>query len=196
MKIIIVDFGAPAVERIANFLKTSGVSYEIFNPCRDKYIPKCDGIILSGGPDSVCKSQHRHLNDDNHILTNPKVPVLGICYGAQLICKYNGGKLKSGNLRECFDTIKVDRRYKLYKGLDKNGINVKFRHSDYILKMPKSFTVTSFGKHKGQKIIFSFQDINRNLYGVQYHPEVKCDFSTDDGGYILNNFLMICETKR
>lgn len=194
MKIVIVDFGAPSVKKIASFLKSKKIKTIIFNPCKDNIIPKCNGIILSGGPDSVCKKNHLKLkNENNNILDDPRIPTLGICYGAQLLCKYNGGIVKKCNLRDCFENIKVDRRHKLYKGLDSNKINVKFRHSDYILKVPKEFTITSYGYNKNQKIIYSFYNKEKNIYGVQYHPEIiNKELKEYHGGIILNNFLDIC----
>ena len=143
MKIVIVDFGAPGVKKIVSFLKSKKIKPILHDPCKDKIIAECDGIILSGGPDSVCKKKHLNLYNQNHILSNPNVPILGICYGAQLICKYNGGRLKSDEKRGCFENIKIDRRHSLYKGFDNNKINVMFQHSDYILEMPSNFTITS-----------------------------------------------------
>ena len=196
MKIVIVDFGAPGVKKIAKFLRSQNIKTFVYNPCDKKKIPNCNGIILSGGPDSVCESNHLHLYEKNNILKEPHVPILGICYGAQLICKNNGGRLKQCTLRECFENIIVDRRYGLYKGLEDSAINVKFRHSDYILELPSNFTVTSSDRRGDGGMIFSFQDSKKNIYAVQYHPEIEDEEDHKyDGERVLNNFLSICRSK-
>jgi GMP synthase (glutamine-hydrolysing) len=196
MKIVIVDFGAPGVKKIVKFLRSQNIKTSIYNPCDKEKIPSCDGVILSGGPDSVCDSNHLRLNEKNNILKESRVPILGICYGAQLICKHNGGRLKRCNLRECFENIIVDRRYGLYKGLEDSAINVKFRHSDYILELPSNFTVTSSDRRGDGGMIFSFQDSKKNIYAVQYHPEIEDEEDHKyDGEHVLNNFLSICRSK-
>lgn len=183
-KIIIIDFGSQYTKLIARKVRECGVYSEVISPSADISSYKSDhtlkGIILSGGPASVfskkAPSVSRKILDLN-------VPILGICYGLQLISYHFKGGVKKGSIREYGKTrIHISGSSKLFEGIN-NELTVWMSHSDYINELPPEFIITSRSENE---LISSFENTNNKMYGVQFHPEVH---HTEYGLAILNNFL-------
>jgi len=189
--ILIIDFGSQYVQLIARRIRENRVRSLVgspkITPAKLKKMNPC-GIILSGGPSNVYDKLSPGL--DSKIL-ELGIPVLGICYGMQLLGKMMGGKIAKSGKREYGHTVvHFDRKNGLFKGLPKKGVTW-MSHRDKVAKLPKGFrSIASSGNTRNA----SFADPARKIYGVQFHPEVV---HTENGGRILKNFIFnVCGCKR
>ena len=180
--IIVLDFGSQYSQLIARRVREQQVYCEI-HPYNTSAIklknmnPK--GIVLSGGPASVY-SKDAPICDES-ILTMG-IPVLGICYGMQLMAHLLGGKVDASAQREYgFVEIAIDEPTLLFQGFG-DKLNVWMSHGDRITSMPKGFHVIA---HSNNSPIAAMADTTQNLYGLQFHPEVV---HTANGEEILKNF--------
>jgi len=194
-KILIIDFGSQFTQLIARRIRELGVFSEIIS---HKNISKSNiikqnikGIILSGGPLNVYDSNK--FNFDKKIL-QLNIPVLGICFGHQILTKELGGKVKKSNHRE-FGLAEINKvsNSLLIKSFfnKKNKNHVWMSHADQVSKMPKNFKIIASSKDSKLTII---ENHNKKFYGVQFHPEVT---HTNKGKTLLRNFLFsICKAKK
>jgi len=189
-KIIILDFGGQYCHLIARRVRELGVYSEIlpYN-CSLEKIQSLNpvGIILSGGPSSVYSKNAPKINKT---IFNLKIPILGICYGQQLIGALLGGEVKSNKIKEYGKKIILIKHAKgIFKGLKKRE-QVWMSHGDEILSLPEGFiSLASTNKCKNAAIV----NIKRRIYGVQFHPEV---IHTINGMKIIKNFIYsICKAK-
>ncbi len=190
-KILILDFGSQYNQLIARRIRELNV-YSIIKPCSvsideiKEINPK--GIILSGGPSSV-HSKNAPKFDSGIFELN--IPILGICYGMQLIAHHLGGKVESTKKREYgFTEFQILKNSILFKGIDKRKFVVWMSHGDKIKVMPKGFRI--IGKTANTKTA-AFENEARKIYGVQFHPEVS---HTSYGIEMLSNFVLnICKIK-
>ncbi|MSU26210.1 MAG: glutamine-hydrolyzing GMP synthase [Candidatus Levybacteria bacterium] len=188
--ILVIDFGSQTSHLINRRLSELGVKSLLINP-QDailsivKHKPK--GIILSGGPSSVYEKNA--LIIDKKIFSY-NIPILGICYGLQLIVHNLMGKVISGKKEYGPAVLNIlDIGNLLSKGLPKN-ITVWMSHGDEIISLPKGFLVLG----ATETMPFAFiADVKKKLYGVQFHPEVE---HTEYGDKILENFANVCEISR
>jgi len=187
-KILILDFGSQYTQNIARKIRECEVYCEI-HPCTmtmdkiSEFKPK--GIILSGGPASV-------LDADSH-LCDPKIfelgiPILGICYGMQLITHLLGGEVHPSEHREFGRAELMLKEFShLFEGV-KNNSTVWMSHGDRISKLPKQFKPIAF---TGNSPLAAIENPIAHIYGLQFHPEVV---HSAEGEKILRNFLFkICE---
>jgi len=194
-KIIVIDFGSQFTQLIARNVRELGVFSEIIShkKIKKKNIlnKNIKGIILSGGPLNVY--QKNKFNFDKKIL-QLKIPILGICFGHQILSKELGGKVKKSNQREFgLAEIKKVRNSLLTKNFfnKKNRNNVWMSHADQVSKMPKNFKIIATSKNSKITII---ENSKERFYGVQFHPEVT---HTNKGKILLRNFLfLICKLKK
>ena len=194
-KILIIDFGSQFTQLIARRIRELGVFSEIVSHkkinIKNIIQKKISGIILSGGPLNVY--QNDKFNFDRKIL-KLGLPVLGICFGHQILSKELGGRVKKSDHREFgLATIKKVSNSILTKGFfnKKNVSNVWMSHADQVSKMPIGFNVVASTKNSKLTII---ENIKNNFYGVQFHPEVT---HTPKGKILLRNFLfLICKVKK
>ncbi len=192
-KILIIDFGSQVTKLIARRVRELGVYSEIIVPQRINDIKNFDlvkGIILSGGPSTVTKKKFQTIPK---YIFKKKIPVLGICYGLQLIAKLFGGKIKSSKKRREFGRAFIYKKKQSL--LTKNFFNSKrsvwMSHEDAVVKLPKNFKAIAFTKNSKLTIIENDKD---QIYGVQFHPEVT---HTQKGDQIFRNFLFsICKLKK
>ncbi len=193
-KILIIDFGSQFTQLIARRIRESGVYSEIIShkKVKNKNIDNSiKGIILSGGPLNVY--QINKYSFDKRIIEN-QIPVLGICFGHQILSKLNGGRVKQSKYRE-FGLANI--RKKSESILTKNFFNKKnvnkvwMSHADQVSKLPKNFNVIASSQNSKFAII---ENKKKNFYGVQFHPEVT---HTENGKKLINNFIfLICRIKR
>ena len=194
-KVLIIDFGSQFTQLIARRIREFGVFSEIISHKKinsSKIIRQnIGGIILSGGPLNVY--QNNKFTFDKKIL-KLNIPVLGICFGHQILSKELGGRVKKSKHREFgLATIKKISNSVLTKNFfnNKNTSNVWMSHADQVSKMPKNFKVIASSKNSKLTIIENIKD---NFYGVQFHPEVT---HTNNGKVLLRNFIfLICKIKR
>ena len=192
-KILIIDFGSQYTQLIARRVRELGVFSEISN---HKQVKKVDveelfGIILSGGPLNVYED--KKINFNKKIL-NLKVPILGLCFGHQLISRHYGGKVITAKNREFgLATIKKKLNSKLTKNFfdNRKQRNVWMSHADHVTRLPKGFKAAA--STKGSKFTIIENDLIKR-YGVQFHPEVT---HTEKGILLLKNFVFgICKSKK
>lgn len=181
--VLVVDFGGQYNQLIARRVRECGVYCEIIpysytlEKIKDKN-PK--GIIFTGGPNSVYGEGAPTVSEGIFSLG---VPVLGICYGEQLMAHTLGGKVKSAEVREYGKTeIELDNTSKLFKDIDSKD-QCWMSHTDYISELPQGFKI--IGK-TSECPIAAMENEEKNLYGVQFHPEVE---HTLFGQKMLQNFL-------
>ena len=188
-KIIILDFGSQTTQLIGRRVRELNAYCEIvpYNkfPSGDSAVK---GVILSGSPFSV--------NDENAFKTDlgkirGQFPVLGICYGAQLIAQSSGGEVGRSDSREYGRAhLKIKDTSDSLLGNLKPDSQVWMSHGDTILQIPQNF-----------KVIASTEDVEiaackvsgEDTWAVQFHPEV---FHSEEGTRILDNFLKICSVKK
>ena len=192
-KILIIDFGSQVTKLIARRIRELGVYSEIITPKELKKLKKYQnikGLIFSGGPSTVTAGKFQSVSKE---IFEKEIPILGICYGLQLIAKLFRGKIKPSKRRREFG------RAFLYKKqsslLTKNFLNTKkcvwMSHEDAVVKLPKDFKTIASTKNSKLTII---ENTKKKIYGVQFHPEVT---HTDGGKQIFKNFLfLICRIKK
>jgi len=186
--VIILDFGSQYTQLIARRIRAFGVYCKILPfdaPPAEVlgYRPK--GLILSGGPSSVYDADSPRLPADYH--SEVKCPILGICYGFQLLSADFGGEVKSSANREYgYSRLRVtEPESPLFKGLPEE-LDVWLSHGDYVTALPAGFRATA----ETRGALNAFEDLNRRIFGVQFHPEVT---HTPLGVEVLRNFVLsIC----
>ncbi len=188
-KVIILDFGSQYTQLIARKIRECGVYSEIFpyNISPDDILnlnPK--GIILSGGPSSVYETNSPH---PNKAIFNLNIPLLGICYGLQLITYHFGGKVDKAAKREYGRAkFKIEIDDPIFLNIPKDSF-VWMSHSDRIESLPENFIVLGTTENSISAIKF----LNQKIYGLQFHPEVH---HTEYGKKILENFVRnVCGCK-
>lgn len=182
-KVLILDFGSQFTQLIARRIRELNIYSEIF-PYNSKHFSVADykAVILSGSPNSV--TGDRVLHPDLSQIKGVK-PLLGICYGAQYLAQFYGGKVGNSNSREYgrANLTYIDTSCKLFYDVSK-GSQVWMSHSDTIIKLPnnsKRIASTENVENAG------FQFIDEDTYGIQFHPEV---YHSTDGKKIIENFLV------
>jgi len=188
--ILILDFGAQYTQLIARRVREAGAYSEIvpFNAAElalDR--PGLKGIILSGGPASVTQGEAPRVP---HKVFRAGVPVLGICYGEQTMCAELGGRVETSDHREFGRAfLEIKRHSPLFDGVWAEGERhqVWMSHGDRVVSLPEGFHVIGMSDNAPFAAI---ADERRQLYGVQFHPEVA---HTPDGARLLRNFVIeIC----
>ena len=193
-KILIIDFGSQLTKLIARRIREFGVYSEVINNSQVKYInsfKKISGIILSGGPSTVTKKNFPKIS--NRIFKCNK-PILGICYGLQLITVEFGGKVNSNVKKREYGrtSIKKIKNSDLVQNFYTTRKNeVWMSHQDCVTKLPKNFTSLAYSHNSKYAII---ENKNKKIYGIQFHPEVS---HTKNGSILLKNFIFkICKSKK
>lgn len=181
--VLILDFGGQYKELIARRVRECGV-YSVIKPYDtplDEIVEmKPIGIIFTGGPNSV-------YADDSPLcdkkIFDIGIPVLGICYGMQLICHLLGGAVISCKKSE-YGTLgaQLDSSVALFKGL-KPYQRVLMSHTDMVGTLPEDFENVGHTRHC---VCAAFQNTKKRIFGVQFHPEVE---NTENGIQVINNFL-------
>ncbi|MCK5399415.1 glutamine-hydrolyzing GMP synthase, partial [bacterium] len=186
-KILIVDYGSQYTQLILKNLRHAGYPGEIvpFNRVPILNDPNIRGIILAGGPRSVYEKNAPTLPDG---LFDINVPILGICYGFQLLCSTMGGETLPGNTTEYGSSvIEIKNRAMLFSGIDQRRINAWMSHSDEVKKASENFTISAVSENG---FIVAVEDMSKKIFGVQFHPEVT---HTQEGTKVLGNFLKMID---
>lgn len=188
--IIIADFGGQYNQLIARRVRDMNVYCEVvpYTKALEKAKElKPEGIIFTGGPNSVYLENAPKIEKEIYELG---IPVLGLCYGMQIMAHTLGGKVVKGKEKEFGKTeTKVDNSSKLFKDLEEDQITW-MSHIDQVVELPDGFEKIAGTKNTK---IAAMANVERRLYGMQYHPEVN---HTEHGLNMLENFLFnICEAK-
>ncbi|MBI4100780.1 glutamine-hydrolyzing GMP synthase [Candidatus Microgenomates bacterium] len=190
--IIILDFGSQTTHLIARRIKEAGVSVKILPPdtSLDQLLTENPrGFILSGGPASVYNKRAPQCNPQ---IFQSGIPILGICYGLQLLTYLLEGRVEKGLKKEYgpANLQIASGKWQIADGLPEN-MHVWMSHGDKVVKLPKDFEIIGSTKHSP----FTFVgDEQRKIYGVQFHPEVS---HTPQGDMIFKNFVFnICHCQK
>ncbi len=193
-KIIIIDFGSQVTKLIARRIREEQVFCEIvkIDELKKKnFLKNVKGIILSGGPATVTKSKFPQI--PSHVF-NSKIPILGICYGLQLIAKHFKGKIKLGKNKREFGKMEITKNSNslLTNNFFKNNKSIVWMsHQDIVYKIPKGFKKIAYTNNSPLTII---ENAGKKIYGVQFHPEVT---HTIYGKKIIKNFIFsICKIQK
>ena len=189
-KILIIDFGSQFTQLITRRVREANVYSEIHpHSISSDEVKKFDpaGIILSGGPMSVYDQGAPDI-DENILRLN--IPVLGICYGLQIISKKLGGRVEPAKDREYGRAfLNIVESSAILKNV-KITSTVWMSHGDYLTDLPAGFKIIARSDHSP---IGAVENSVKRIYGVQFHPEVV---HTENGKEIINNFLFdICKCK-
>ena len=189
--VIILDFGGQYTQLIARRVREAGVYCEILPysvSSEEIQIRRPRGLILSGGPASVYAEDAPRPQPG--LLESAHCPVLGICYGLQLIAYELGGKVQPSTNREYgYARLQVvDSTSRLFSGLPVE-MDVWMSHGDHVTMLPDGFRMTA----QTTDAVNAFENPERGIYGLQFHPEVA---HTPLGAQVFRNFLFeICECK-
>ena len=182
-KILVIDYGSQYTQLIARRVRENNAFCEVHH---SEYLNDQSnfnnviGIILSGGPNSVSKNNDYDLPD---ILFKKNIPILGICFGMQLICKKFNGKVKKTSSGEYGKaSLEIIKNVKILEGLEKY-LEVWMSHGDSVVELPKDFSSIATTNTEGFSAI---KADNQEIYGIQFHPEVT---HTLDSGKIISNFI-------
>jgi GMP synthase (glutamine-hydrolysing) len=183
-RILIIDYGSQYTQLIARRVREARVYSEIHPPTRSpEWIREWNptGIILSGGPNSVYAPDAPRAD----AAVFGVAPVLGVCYGMQLIAQQFGGEVLRGGQRQYGrDAIQPTRESALFRGFAPDEeITVWMSHGDHVEQAPPGFRVIAAGSGNP---VSAFEHESRPIFGVQFHPEVA---HTPRGGELLANFL-------
>jgi GMP synthase (glutamine-hydrolysing) len=188
--IVVLDFGSQYTQVIARRIREANVFSSVL-PYNSKLsdIRKQNpvGIVLSGGPASVFAKDSPKPNPGIFKLG---VPILGICYGLQLMGKMLGGEVKSSDRREYGrGTLSIERKGTLFSGLP-TKLSVWNSHGDSLAKLPKGFRALAKTENSSYAAI---EDSKRKFFGLQFHPEVE---HSEKGNEVIKNFLTkVCGCK-
>lgn len=190
-KIVVLDFGSQYNQLIARRIREMGVFSEL--KAHDTEIdyykndPEIRGIVFSGGPNSVYEA--------GALLVDPQIyelgiPMLGICYGMQLMAHQLGGEVKSGKIREYGKSdIEIKHFNPMCDGLPSTQA-VWMSHGDEVHRVPEGFKQDAFSE---SGVLASMSNVDKQLYGVQFHPEVKHSVY---GQTWLKNFVFnVCKAQ-
>ena len=188
-KILVLDFGGQYNQLIARRVRSLNVYAEIksFDRITVSRIKETGykGIIFTGGPNSVYDERSPHYSKD---ILELNIPILGICYGDQLLAYMTNGKIVSAkNNSEYGRTVLINKGGLLLKGVPNESI-CWMSHTDYIKDVPEGFKITGT---TNSCPCAAMENIEKNFYGVQFHPEVT---HTEYGMKILSNFIFeVCK---
>tara|TARA_Y100001935_G_C17307064_1_gene513016 strand:- start:614 stop:2149 length:1536 start_codon:yes stop_codon:yes gene_type:complete len=189
--ILILDYGSQYTELIARRIRELNVYSEVVphTLTADEIKKKnTNGIILSGGPSSVSDDDAPTIDSN---IFDLGVPILGICYGMQLIATRLGGNVASSSTREYgASALDINEKSRLFNDVPKN-INIWMSHSDSVKDVPNGFrSIASTTTCQ----VASFENEEKQIFGIQFHPEVS---HTDYGKNIIENFVIhICKTEQ
>ena len=193
-KILIIDFGSQFTQLIARRIREFGIYSEIISHKKinaNTNKTHIGGIILSGGPLNVYQSKKVKFKKE---IFKWNVPILGICFGHQVISKELGGRVKQAKQREFgFAKLTSLSKSRLTKNFfNKKGSNsVWMSHADEVTKLAKGFKVIAKTETSKFSIV---ENSSKKFYGIQFHPEVT---HTEKGKIILRNFVFeICMLKK
>ena len=179
---IVLDFGGQYNQLIARRVRECGVYCEIRSyttPIEELKALKPTGIIFTGGPNSVYDPESPHISEEIFSLG---IPILGICYGCQLMAYTLGGKVDSCEKSEYGKIEVCHSGGTLFKNVPENSV-VWMSHTDFVSQLPEGFTVTA---KSADCPAAAFENPDKQLYAVQFHPEVT---HSEYGKEVLRNFL-------
>ena len=186
-KILVVDFGSQYTQLIARRLRELNVYSEVYPWDEIPNLESVNGFVLSGGPES--SNIEGNPNIYNEILESNK-PILGICYGMQVLAFQEGGEIQNEGKKE-FGYAKIDLNNQTSLFADtSDSIDVWMSHGDKVISLPEGYETLASSDNSP---IAAYQNLEKNYFGLQFHPEVT---HTDFGLKIIENFINVCGVER
>ena len=186
-KILVVDFGSQYTQLIARRLRELNVYSEVYPWDEIPVLESVDGFVLSGGPES--SNIEGNPNIFNEIFESNK-PILGICYGMQVLAFQEGGEIQNEGKKE-FGYAKIDLNNQTSLFADtSDSIDVWMSHGDKVISLPEGYETLASSDNSP---IAAYQNLEKNYFGLQFHPEVT---HTDFGLKIIENFINVCGVER
>ncbi len=187
-EIAILDFGSQYTHLIARRIRELGVVSHIYPPDADhREFKNAVGLILSGGPRSVLSDPPLPFNKK---IFHLNLPILGLCYGHQLLAQVFGGRLASGTAREYGLARLTVASSPIFKNVKKNS-HIWMSHGDHVAEAPSGFKIIA---STGNDSVAAMGNEKEHLYGFQFHPEVT---HSEEGEKMLKNFVFtICRAKK
>lgn len=186
--IAVLDFGSQYAHLIAKRIRHLGIYTEIYSPVTAaSHLRSMKGIVLSGGPASVFAEDVPAFNEN---ILSLDLPIMGLCYGHQLIAQFFGGTIRNTGSGEFGKTFfEANASSPLWADLSFPSL-VWMSHQDSVTIPPPEFTVIG---HTSRCPIVALQHNTRPIYTLQFHPEVK---DTNHGEQILDNFIKLCGARK
>lgn len=188
-RIAVLDFGGQYAHLIANRIRRLGVYSEIVGSAtRSGELAGYKGIIFSGSPFSCLDSESPRFDP---AILDLRLPILGLCYGHQILMRHLGGSVGKGSVRGEYGNASLFRKNNspLFSGLDERE-PVWMSHGDMVTALPEGFSIIG---STDDCVHTAVSDETRKIYGLQFHPEVT---DTPHGMIILDNFLTICGCEK
>ncbi len=183
--VLILDFGSQYTRLIAKAIRELGVYSEVASPAitvEELKRRRPSALVLSGGPRSVNEPDAPQLDPKIYQLG---IPILGICYGMQLLAHQLGGRVTRSQGEYGTSTIQIIEKDPLFEGLSQKE-RVWMSHGDVIEQLPRPFKVLAYSNHSQARFIAAVKSEDSSIYGLQFHPEVH---HTPQGKIILENWL-------
>ena len=186
-KILVIDFGSQYTQLIARRLRELCVYSEVYPWDEVPNLDEVEGFILSGGPESSNIEGNPTIHED---IFNTKKPILGICYGMQVLSFQEGGKVINEGKKEFGHAeLNVMSVSNIFENID-TTIDVWMSHGDKVDSLPQGYEITASSFNSP---IAAFQNQEKKYYGLQFHPEVT---HTKYGIEIIKNFVDVCGVKQ
>lgn len=186
VQVAVLDYGSQYSQLIVRRVRELGYYAKLYPPEKLSELEGLAGVILSGGPNSVTDEGAPDVDFEK--LESLNVPVLGVCYGMQLLNQKLGGNLRPGTTSEYGPAfLKIDDANSLFKGVTE-GSQVWMSHSDTVNQLPEGASVLACNE-EGQPISLQFR---KDWFGIQFHPEVT---HSHEGRTILGNYLKCLDAE-
>ena len=186
-KILVVDFGSQYTQLIARRLRELNVYSEVCPWDEIPNLDSVDGFVLSGGPESSNIEGNPNISSN---IFETKKPILGICYGMQVLAFQEGGEIQNeGNKEFGYAKINLSNQTSLFINTS-DSIDVWMSHGDKVISLPEGYETLASSDNSP---IAAYQNLEKNYFGLQFHPEVT---HTDHGLKIIENFINVCGVNR
>ena len=186
-KILVVDFGSQYTQLIARRLRELNVYSEVCPWDEIPNLDSVDGFVLSGGPESSNIEGNPNISSN---IFETKKPILGICYGMQVLAFQEGGEIQNeGNKEFGYAKINLNNQTSLFINTS-DSIDVWMSHGDKVISLPEGYETLASSDNSP---IAAYQNLEKNYFGLQFHPEVT---HTDHGLKIIENFINVCGVNR
>ena len=186
-KILVIDFGSQYTQLIARRLRELNIYSEVRPWDEVSSLEDVEGFVLSGGPESSNIDGNPKIDKS---IFDSKKPILGVCYGMQVLAYQEGGEIANEGKKEFGHTeIELKNNSSLFNGIEEK-VNVWMSHGDKVKSLPEGYEIIASSNNSP---IAAFQNHSKNHFGLQFHPEVT---HTKFGTQIIENFVERCDIKQ